>query len=87
MTISVIISVDQNVIQIYNDKNVKFLGKNLDDISLEAYWYVCQTKKHHLILKVTLLGPECGFPLVFFADFHSMVGTSELELSQLFSSS
>ena len=36
VTISVIISVDQNVIQIYNDEDVKFLNKDLVDVSLEA---------------------------------------------------
>ena len=39
--ISVIISVDQNVIQIHNDENVKLLGKDLVDVSLEACWCVC----------------------------------------------
>ena len=41
VSISIIISVDQNVIQIYNDKDVKLLGKDLVDVSLEACWCVC----------------------------------------------
>ena len=39
--ISVIISVDQDVIQIYDDKDVKVLSKDLVDLSLEACWRVC----------------------------------------------
>ena len=37
MGISIIISIDENIVQIYNDKNVKLLGKNLIDVSLETY--------------------------------------------------
>ena len=36
VTISIIISVDQDVIQIYNNENVKLLCKDFVDISLEA---------------------------------------------------
>ena len=35
---------------------------------------------------MTISSPECGFPLVLFADSHSMVGTDEGELGKLFSS-
>ena len=35
------INIDKNIVQIHNDKNIKLLGKNLIDISLEAYQYIC----------------------------------------------
>ena len=41
VSIFVIINVDEKVIQIHNDKNVKLLSKDLVDISLEACWYFC----------------------------------------------
>ena len=87
MTISVIINVDQDVIQVNNDKDVKLLQIDFVDVSLKACWYVCWTRRHHLILKVTVSNLERGFPLVPFADSHLMVGTDEVKLSELFSSS
>ena len=40
VNIFVIISVDEDVVQIHNDKDVKLLSKDLVDISLEACWCV-----------------------------------------------
>ena len=37
MTISVIISIDGHIIQIYNGKNIELFGKDLVDIFLKAY--------------------------------------------------
>ena len=37
VSISVIINMDENVIQIHNDKDVKLLSKDLVDIFLEVY--------------------------------------------------
>ena len=87
MTISVIISVDQDVIQVHNDKNVKLLHKDFVDLSLEACWCVRVTERHHLILKVTVSSPERGFSLVPFADSHLVVCSGEVELCESFSSS
>ena len=39
-----------------------------------------------MVLKVTVSSLERGFPLVFFADSHSIVGTGKVELGELFSS-
>ena len=87
MTIPVIISVNEDDIQIHNDENVKLLSKNLVDVFLEACWCVRQTKRHHLILKVVISSPERGIPLVPLADSYLMVGTGEVKLSELFGSS
>ena len=86
MTFSVIISVNEDVIQIHNGKEVELLSKDLVDVSLEACWCIRQTKRHHLALKVAILSVERGFPLVSFANSDSMVGTGEVELGELFSS-
>ena len=37
MAISIIISINENAVQIYNDENIKFFSKDLVDISLEAF--------------------------------------------------
>ena len=83
MTISVIISVDGDVVQIHNDENVKLLSKDLVDKSLEACRCVCEPERHHLILKVAVLSPERGLLLISFADSHLMVCTSKVKLGKL----
>ena len=87
MTIPVIISVNEDVIQIHDDEDVELLSKDLVDVSLEACWCVRQTERHHLVLKVAVLSPKRSLLLVPFADSHSMVGTDEVELGKLFCSS
>ena len=84
MSISVIISVDEDVIKVHDDEDVKLLHKDLVDVPLEACWGVRQTERHHLVLEVTVSSPERGFPLVPFADSHSMVGTGKVELGESF---
>ena len=83
MTILGIISVNQNVVQIHNDKNVELLSKNLIDKSLEAYKYVDSLEKHHLVLGVTVLNPECGLLLDLFVYSYSKVCTDEISLDKL----
>ena len=41
MTIPIIFGVNQDVIQVQNNKDVKLLCKDLADVSLEACWYIC----------------------------------------------
>ena len=86
MFISVIISVDQDVIQIHNDEDVELLRKDLVDVPLKACWGVRQTERHHLVLEVTVSSPERGLPFVPLSDSHSMVGTGKVELGESFCS-
>ena len=85
--IPIIINVNEDVIQIHDDKDIELFSKDLVDVSLEAYWCVCQTERYHLVLKVAVSSPERSLPLVPLADSHSMIGTSEVELGESFSSS
>ena len=82
MTISIIISVNEDVVQIHDDEDVKLLCKDLVDKPLEACRCVRQPKGHHLIFEVTVSSSERGLPLVPFADSHSMVCTGKVELGK-----
>ena len=55
MAIFFIINVDEDIVQLYNNKNVELFGKNLVNISLKVWQYVCQSEKHYLIFKVVIL--------------------------------
>ena len=41
VTIFVIISIDKDVVQMYNDKNIQLLSKKIVDKFLEAYKCIC----------------------------------------------
>ena len=78
MAVFVIISIDENVIYIYNNKDIKLLSRNLIDISLEAYWCICQFKKHYLVFKAAISNLEFCHLFVFFTDFYLIIYTSKV---------
>lgn len=87
MTISIIISVDEDIVRIYNDENVELFGKDLVNISLEACWYICQPKWHHLVLVVVISSLKRRFLFVPLTDFHLMICTDKVDLNKLPNSS
>ena len=77
---SFVFGVDEDIIQIYNDKDIELFYKNLIDITLEYCRSVGQSKRHYLILKVTVSGPENSFLLISFANSYLIIGINEVEL-------
>ena len=73
-----IFGIDKNIIQIYNDKDIELLSKNLIDIVLEAFQCISQTERHYLVLKMTLSSLEGCFSFVTFFDPHLVIGTSQI---------
>ena len=80
---SFVFDVDEDIILIHSNKDIKFFRKDLIDVALEYYQSVRQSKRYHLILKVALSGLESSLSLISFANSHLMVGTSEVELGKL----
>ena len=79
---SLVFGIDEDIIQIYNDKDIEFFYKDLMDVALECCRSVGQSKKHHLILKVAISGLESSLLLISFANSHPVVGTGEVELGK-----
>ena len=78
-----VLSVDKNIIQIHNNEDIKFFRKNLIDIALNYCWSVGQSKKHHLILEITVFSPKSSFLLIFFANSYPVIDIGEIELDKL----
>ena len=78
-----VLRVNKNIIQIHNDKVIKLFHKNLIDIALDYCQSIGQSKKHYLILKIVVSGPESSFPLISFANSYPVINTGEVELSKL----
>lgn len=66
MIVPDIISVNQDIVQINNYKDIKLLSWDFVNIALEAYWYIYPTERHYMVLKVAVLHPKSRFPFIFF---------------------
>ena len=84
MSLAQVFGVDNNVIKIKNDKNIKFFGQNLVNIALEADRCIGQPKKHYLILEVAVSSLKSRFPFIALFHPHLIVSTCEVKLGELF---
>lgn len=73
-----ILSVNQDITQVDNDKNIKFLGQNLVNITLKTSRGVKMPKKHYLIFKIIVSSLKNHLPFVVFFYLHSMIGADEV---------
>ena len=83
MAFSIVFDLDEDIIQIYNDKDIKLFCRNFFDIVLEDCRSISQPKRHYLILKMIVFGPKSCFPFIFFANFHPVIVIYEVKLSKL----
>lgn len=65
--------IDQNVIQIHNDKSIEFFGQDLIDIFLETCQSIGQTKRDYLIFIVIISGLESRLLFVAFFDTYTLI--------------
>ncbi len=77
---ALVFSVDEDVIKVHYHEDVELLCQDLIDITLKRVQYVGQSKRHDLVLEMTIAGPEGRLPFLAFPDPHSMIGISQIEL-------
>ena len=77
-----ILSIDEDVIQINNDEDIKFLYQDLINVTLDACWGIRQSEQHHLVLEVTVSGLKSRFSFVTFFDLYLVVGTGQIQLGE-----
>ncbi len=82
MLFALALGVDEDVIEVYYHENVELHYQDLVDVTLKRGWCVGQSKKHDLIFKVTIAGPEGRLLFIAFFNPHSMVGIGQIELSE-----
>ncbi len=76
MLFSLTFSLDENDIKVHDNKDVKLFCQDLIDVALKYDWYVSQTKKYYLILKITIMNPESYLSFIIFLDPHPIIGIS-----------
>ena len=79
---SFVFGVDKVIIQIHNDKDIKFFCKDLIDIALKCCRNIGKSKKYYLIFKITVSSLESSFLLISFVNSHLVIGTSKVKLDK-----
>lgn len=79
-----VFDIDQDILQVYNHKNIKLLGKNIIDITLQASRSIRESKKYELVLKVAMLSPKIYLLSIAFINSHLIISTSQFQLSEMF---
>ncbi len=74
--------IDKDVIKVHYHNNVGLLCQDLIDVALESGRYVGQSKKHHLVLKMAVAGPEGCLLFIAFSDPHLIMSIGQIELSK-----
>ncbi len=77
-----VLGVNEDVIEVYYDENVKLLCQDFVDVALKRGRYIGQSKRHNLIFEVTIAGSEGRLPFIAFPDPHLMVGIGQIELGE-----
>ncbi len=85
MLFAFVFSVDEDVIKVYYHENVELLCQDLVDVTLKCGQCIGQSKRHDLIFKMTIVGPDGRLPFIAFLDPHSMVGISQITLGETLS--
>ena len=78
--------VDEDVIEVYYHKNVKFFCQNLINIALKRGQCIDQSKKHHLVLEIAIAVSESCFLFIAFSDSHLMIDIGQIKLGKTSSS-
>ena len=70
----------QDVIQVYNYRDINHISKNVVHEPLETCWGIGEPLGHYKPLERPVSGPEGGFPFVAICDTDEVVGMSQVDL-------
>ena len=78
MWLAGLFGIDQDIIQIYHNEDIKLLSENFVNIALKINWYVKKSNRYDLILEVTISSTKNHLPLIAFLNSHLIIDTSEI---------
>ena len=82
MAFTFIFGIDEDIIQIHNDRDIEFFRENLIYIALECCQSVGQSKRHYLIFEMAISGPKSSLLLISFTNSHPVIGICEVKLGK-----
>ena len=62
-----VLTVDQNIVNVNSDKNIKAVSENVIDVALKETWGFTEFKEHDEIFKQTVIGAYSSLSLLFFS--------------------
>ena len=65
-----ILEINQNVVQIANNKVIEEFSKNIVHQVLKDCWHICKSKRHDKVFKVAIPCPKSGLPFISFFDLY-----------------
>lgn len=68
-----VFTINQNIIQICNNKNMKLFSYNSVNIILKRNLNIKKTKKYKLILEITILSLKNHFLFINFLDLYFII--------------
>ncbi len=82
--LSWILSIDQDVVQVHYNEDIKLLIENFVDIALKTGGCIGKAEGHYLVLEVAVSGAKGRLLFVTFSNPHLMIGTSQIQLGKPF---
>ena len=76
MTVFFIFDINKNIVEIYNNKNIKLFHKDLIYVALESGRYINQFEKYYLVLKVAITVSKKCFSFITFLNSYLIVDIS-----------
>ena len=76
LMIFLVVRIDEDVVKIYDDGNVKEIRKDIVDESLECSGSVTETKRHYFPFEGSVTGLESSFPFVSLGNANQVVSVT-----------
>ena len=86
MGLTWVLNIDEGIIWINNDKNIKLFGQDFIDIILETGCCIGKPKRHYLVLEVAVSSLESHFLFVALFYLYLIISIHEVKLDKLFGS-
>ena len=80
-----VFDIEKDIIEIYYDKNNDFFYQDLINVVLKRVRCICQSKRHHLVLKIIIAGHESCFLFIAFLNAHSIINIGQIKLNETIS--
>ncbi len=74
-----IIGIDEDVVEVYDYRNIKHVSKNVIHEALERRRSIGESKRHDTPFKGAIVGPEGCFPFITFGYMYEMISMSKIK--------
>src|SRR4051812_27655427 len=78
----VILAVDQDIINVYDDSDVEERSENILNQGLEGGWGIGESKGHDLVLIMTVPGAKSHFGDIILVDLDLVIARAEVNLGK-----